>query len=668
MLRDQDIQRVFAAVCGNFLVLRPDAEFTIVCASAEYLRSTHTDASIYGRGIFDAFSHSPAWQGTDGAPKLRASLQRVLATGQPDVMDVLRSDVALPGLNPGHFEERYWNPVNRPVLAEDGRVEYVVHHIEETSTRRNLDGVKTEGASVFSGDIADQKIVAERIAFAAESEQQRRIYETALNSTPDFVYVFDLEHRALYANDALLKTWGTADVRGKKWMDLGYEQWHADLHDRELDQVIATRAPIRGEIPFTGTGGMRIYDYIFAPVLDAQGKVVAVAGTTRDVTERHASEKAVRDQAERLAQADLAKDEFLATLSHELRNPLVPLRNGIELLRRYGNTDEKSARVFAMMERQITHLVRLVEDLLEMSRISRGTLSLQKQRVELAAIVRNAVETSEPLVSTAGHQLTVECSPEPIWLFGDPVRLTQILANLLNNAAKFTDNGGRIQLHAGCVGGQAWVSVTDNGIGIDPVLQPRLFEMFSRGNRESTRNQAGLGIGLALARKLALLHDGEVEMYSAGMGYGSRFTFSMPMAAEAPFQHGKGNASVQDLKMLRVLLIEDNREVADSLALVLSALGAEVKVAYSGPDGLGIYPVWRPEVVLLDIGMPLMNGYEVAAAIRARFPEQKATLVALTGWGRNEDRIRARDAGFDHHIVKPAGVEDLAHLLHSLSR
>ncbi|RYF40750.1 MAG: PAS domain S-box protein, partial [Comamonadaceae bacterium] len=277
----------------------------------------------------------------------------------------------LPRARGGAFEERYWTPVNSPVLGEDGQIQYLLHCLEDAAARGSRD--------------AEQQ--AERERLVAESERQRRIYETALNSTPDFVYVFDVDHRALYANDALLKTWGVTDVRGKKWMDLGYEQWHADMHDAEIDRVIATRAPIRGEIPFTGTNGRRIYDYIFAPVLGPDGEVVAVAGTTRDITDRQAAEQAIRDQAERLAGSDRAKDEFLATLSHELRNPLAPLRNSIAVLQSSPDPG-KSRPVLGMMERQVNHLVRLVDDLLEVSRISRGTFSLRVERVDLASVIR----------------------------------------------------------------------------------------------------------------------------------------------------------------------------------------------------------------------------------------------------------------------------------------
>jgi PAS domain S-box-containing protein len=749
-----DIQRVFHAIPGQFLVLFPDPAFTIAAASEDYLRSTYTDAAIFGRPVFEVFPDNPADAGSAGSRQLAASLQRVLATRAPDAMATQRYDVRLPADAGGGFEERHWNAVNAPVLDQHGAVQYIVHRIEEASAKANRDGIQIlesitegfftldrqwrfdyvnreahrilgrepgelsgkvlwreypglegtlfeqsyhrtmlerekgsftafyanhqrwyevttfpapEGMSVYFRDVtAQKKIEAERERLVVESERQRRIFETALDSTPDFVYVFDLDHRALYANDALLKTWGVADVRGKTWIDLGYEQWHADMHDREIDQVIATRAPIRGEIPFTGTTGTRMYDYIFAPVLGPQGEVVAVAGTTRDITERQAAEQAIRVQAARLAESDRAKDEFLATLSHELRNPLAPLRNSIALLRLSDAGNEKSAAIHAMMERQVNHLVRLVDDLLEMSRISRGTLSLQKERVELAAVVRNAVETSDPLIRAGGHELAVTLPPEPLWLEGDHVRLAQILANLLNNAAKYTDDGGHISLRAWRDGDQAVVAVRDNGIGISAEALPRMFEMFSRGDRASGRSQGGLGIGLALSLKLAQMHGGTLDARSDGHGKGSEFTVRLPLAQT-------GHAAALDAKLpgpvlarTRVLVVDDNPDAGDSLGSILELLGAQVRVARGGPEALETFAGYRPSVVLLDIGMPGMNGYEVARAIRTRFAQEPVTLVALTGWGQEDDRRRAREAGFDHHLVKPAEIEALQRLLASL--
>lgn len=390
-----------------------------------------------------------------------------------------------------------------------------------------------EGVSVYFRDItAPKRLEAERERLVAESETQRRIYETALDSTPDFVYVFDLEHRAIYANEALLKVWGVDDVRGKRWMELGYEQWHADLHDAEIDEVIRTRAPIRGEVPFTGTNGTRIYDYIFAPVLGARGEVVAIAGTTRDVTDRQAAEQAVREHADRLAQADRAKDEFLATLSHELRNPLAPLRNALTILRRADPANPKTERLQVIMERQLNHLVRLVDDLLELSRISRGVLSLRREPVDVAHVIRSAIETCDPLIQAAGHELSFEAPAQPLRVDGDPVRLAQIVANLLNNATKYTEQPGSIAVRCRRDDAHVVVSVRDTGIGIEPEALPRMFEMFSRGLRDGGQAQGGLGIGLALSRRLAEMHGGTLEGRSEGAGKGSEFVLRLPAQQE----------------------------------------------------------------------------------------------------------------------------------------
>ena len=753
-MNSTDLQRVFRGIPGLYLILKPDADFTILAASDDYLRATHTDATIFGRPLFEAFPDNPAQTDPDGVSNLNASLQRVLANRAPDTMPTQRYDVRLSPAEGGGFEERYWAPVNSPVLTDQGEVEYIIHRVEDAAIKANQDaiailesiteGVFTldrqwrfdymnragyrimecpvgsltgkvlweaypnlegtvfwdsyhrtmfqrekssftafypnrncwyevttfpapEGVSVYFRDVTEAKnMQAERERLVAESEQQRRIYETALDSTPDFVYVFDLEHRAMYANEALRRTWGVDDVRGRKWMDLGYEQWHADLHDREIDQVISTRAPIRGEIPFTGTNGRRVYDYIFAPVLGPQGEVVAIAGTTRDITDRQAAEQAVREQAERLAASDRVKDEFLATLSHELRNPLAPLRNAIEVMRRAAD-DPKMAPIHAMMERQVNHLVRLVDDLLEVSRISRGDFALRKERVELAAVMRNAVETSDPLIKAAGHYLAVALPDEPLWLDGDQVRLAQVLSNLLNNAAKYTDDGGRIALRAWRDGEHAVISVRDDGMGIEPEALPRMFEMFSRGDRDSARSQGGLGIGLALSRRLAEMHGGTLEAHSEGAGRGSEFTVRLPLAAAAAGDAAPGQAAQEaSLARTRILVVDDNRDAGDSLGMILGEMGTDVRVARNGAEALDVFASYQPSVVLLDIGMPGMNGYEVARTIRARFPTRPAALVALTGWGQDDDRRRAREAGFDHHLVKPAEIDALQRLLAAL--
>jgi PAS domain S-box-containing protein len=753
-----DLQRAFRHVPGQFLLLAPDASYTIVGASDAYLGMTATDASMFGRPLFEVFPPNPQAPRPSGVDTLLASLQRVIASGEPDTMATVRYDVRRPAGEGDGFEERYWHATNVPVLDERGAVEYIVHHVEDARAKSKRDAIEIldsitegfftldrqwrfdyvnreahrilerepgtltgqvlwevypglegtefetcyrrtmierrkssftafypghqrwyevtcfpaiEGISVYFRNVTEERQVqAERERLALDSARQRRMYETALNSTPDLIYVFDLEHRIIYANEALLRMWGVTEAYayGRKLPELGYEPWHVAMHDREIEQVVATRAPIRGEVPFSGTNGRRVYDYIFAPVLGPDGAVVAVAGTTRDVTERQAAEQAMREQAQRLTESDRAKDEFLATLSHELRNPLAPLRNSFELLRRLPGVDAKVAGVHAMMERQVNHLVRLVDDLLEMSRISRGTLSLRDERVPLETVVRNAVETSEPLVQAARHTLTVDLPDEPLWLQGDPVRLAQILANLLNNAARYTDDGGTIVVRARREGEQAVIAVRDNGIGIAPDVMPRMFEMFSRGHRETGRHQGGLGIGLALSRRLAQMHNGSLDALSDGPGRGSEFTVRLPLAAPAPAGEAVPDTTASRLAKTRVLVVDDNHDAGDSLGQVLDMLGAEVRVARDGAEGIEAFAAHRPSVVLLDIGMPGLNGYDVAREIRTRFPEHPATLVALTGWGQEDDRRRAREAGFDHHLVKPAEIDALQKLLSSIER
>jgi PAS domain S-box-containing protein len=753
-----DLQRAFRHVPGQFLLLAPDASYTIVGASDAYLGMTATDASMFGRPLFEVFPPNPQAPRPSGVDTLLASLQRVIASGEPDTMATVRYDVRRPAGEGDGFEERYWHATNVPVLDDHGAVEYIVHHVEDARAKSKRDAIEildsitegfftldrqwrfdyvnreahrilerepgtltgqvlwevypglegtefetcyrrtmierrkssftafypghqrwyevtcfpaVEGVSVYFRNVTEERQVqAERERLALDSARQRRMYETALNSTPELIYVFDLEHRIIYANEALLRMWGVTEAYayGRKLPELGYEPWHVAMHDREIEQVVATRAPIRGEVPFSGTNGRRVYDYIFAPVLGPDGAVVAVAGTTRDVTERQAAEQAMREQAQRLTESDRAKDEFLATLSHELRNPLAPLRNSFELLRRLPGVDAKVAGVHAMMERQVNHLVRLVDDLLEMSRISRGTLSLRDERVPLETVVRNAVETSEPLVQAARHTLTVDLPDEPLWLQGDPVRLAQILANLLNNAARYTDDGGTIVVRARREGEQAVIAVRDNGIGIAPDVMPRMFEMFSRGHRETGRHQGGLGIGLALSRRLAQMHNGSLDASSDGPGRGSEFTVRLPLAAPAPVGEAVPDTTASRLAKTRVLVVDDNHDAGDSLGQVLDMLGAEVRVARDGAEGIEAFAAHRPSVVLLDIGMPGLNGYDVAREIRTRFPEHPATLVALTGWGQEDDRRRAREAGFDHHLVKPAEIDALQKLLSSIER
>ena len=375
----------------------------------------------------------------------------------------------------------------------------------------------------------------------------------------------------------------------------------------------------------------------------------------------HLAERARAEQTLRLA--DHRKDEFLATLGHELRNPLAPLLTALQLLRTSGVQDPAVIRVSGVMERQITHLVRLVNDLLEVSRITRGLIHVDRAAVDLMSIMNAAVETSRPAVDASHHQLTVDTCAEPLTVNGDAVRLTQVFANLVTNAAKYTMERGRIHVRLRADGGRAVVSVSDNGIGIAPDQLTSVFEMFTQLDRSNRLGQGGLGIGLTLVRSLVEMHGGTVTAHSDGVGKGSEFTVSLPLATAAAAAHTSKRALPQRLPPRRVLIVDDNHDAADTLGELLTSLGATVQVAHSGHAALDMLDTFEPEAILLDIGMPELDGYDVARAIRSNKRHANLLIIALTGWGQAEDERRSRAAGFDHHIVKPPDIARLHDLL-----
>ncbi|MGZ5181918.1 MAG: hybrid sensor histidine kinase/response regulator [Ramlibacter sp.] len=571
---------------------------------------------------------------------------------------------SFPGLLGSPFERLYRDAMDRRVAGSveawypDHRRWYDVH----AYPARN-------GISIYFRDVTEQRRAdAERKALAEEADRQRRIYEVALSGTPDLIYIFDLDHRFIYANDSLLQVWGVPreQAMGKSFLDLGYPQWEAEMHDREIEQIKATKQPINGEVQFDGATGRRVWDYIFAPVLGADGEVVAIAGSARDTTERRATEQALQAQSKRLQEADRAKDEFIATLSHELRNPLAPLRNSVALLKRTGGDPARAARVHDVMERQLDHLVRLVDDLLEISRVSRGDFALQRERTDLATVVRHALESSAAIVQARRHRLAAAFPPAPLWVDADAVRLAQVVSNLVDNAAKYTPEGGRIDVGvAAADAATATVRVRDDGAGIAQEARDRIFEMFNRGERSQMRGEGGLGIGLALARRLAEMHGASLQVASEGPGKGSEFTLRIPLV-EAPQAAPASHEEPGRVDAKRILVVDDNHDAAETLSMLLEDLGAEVRVARDGLQALELYPQFAPSAVLLDIGMPGMDGYAVARTLRARYPDHRTPLIALTGWGQEQDRTRAREAGFDHHIVKPAELRALQALIASL--
>jgi signal transduction histidine kinase len=380
----------------------------------------------------------------------------------------------------------------------------------------------------------------------------------------------------------------------------------------------------------------------------------------------------LRAYAAALKEADRRKDEFLATLAHELRNPLAPISNGLHILRL--SRDEKViGEVRDMMDRQMTHLVRLIDDLLDVSRVSQGKIALRKERIAVQDAVRSALEASHPLIEAGGHALSLRLPQAPVWLEADHTRLAQIISNLLNNAAKYTPDGGRICLSARAEGGAAVIEVADSGLGIPPEMLPKVFELFTQINRNLDRSQGGLGIGLALVRQLVEIHGGTISAESDGAGKGSTFTVRLPLAAaqeagESAAREAPDAAEGALPPCLRVLVVDDNMASAKTTGWMLEMMGHEYSLAHNGLRALELARELVPDAIMLDIGLPIINGYEICRELRKDPAFNGTALIAQTGWGQERDKREAVEAGFDHHLIKPVKLGDLSAILAGLQR
>ena len=403
------------------------------------------------------------------------------------------------------------------------------------------------------------------------------------------------------------------------------------------------------------------------PIRDSDGVVKGGLCIASDITERRRMEEELRRRAEELAAADRRKDEFLAMLAHELRNPLAPIANALEAIHLDRSDPVATEEALAIAGRQVEHMARLLDDLLDVSRFTRGNAQLRMIPVDLTSVLEQAVETSRPLIDAGGHELSTSYPTAPAWLEGDPNRLAQVVANLLNNAAKYTDTGGRIALSADREGDEWVVRVRDNGIGLSAEMLPRVFDLFSQEDRSLDRSQGGLGIGLTLVRSLVQLHGGTIRADSAGPGLGSEFTLRLPASPPVQSQEGAdGGASPSEPSqrhLLRVLVVDDSRDSARSLARLLKLWGYETRVAHDGPAAIEATRSELFDVIILDIGLPEMNGYQVAERIRSSYGSLGPVLIALTGYGQEDDVARSRGAGFDDHLVKPVNLDRLQALL-----
>jgi PAS domain S-box-containing protein len=505
-------------------------------------------------------------------------------------------------------------------------------------------------------DITERKRADEALR---ESEAQLRLVAETL---PVFILRVDTDLRYQFVNRAYAQRFGMEpqELIGKRLPEvIGQKAYEAAKP--YLDRMLAgEEVQYETTVPYEKLGPrfMRSANVLD---LDESGRLRSVIGVLVDLTDRKRAEDALKE-------ADRRKDEFLATLAHELRNPLAPIRNAAQIIKAKLPPDPDLALSRDIIERQVRQMARLLDDLLDVSRITRNRLELRKRPVSLTSVIESAIETSAPLIEAAGHRFTCELPGEPVYLDGDPVRLAQLFANLLNNAAKYTPDGGRMTLRAERRDQELIVSVKDNGIGFAPDMQARLFEMFSQDKPALERAQGGLGIGLALVKGLVELHGGRVEARSEGTGKGSEFIVHLPVARpQVGIGAGSGGARTSPVQRRRILIADDLKDTADTLSMLLRETGHDVQTTYDGEQAVEAAERYRPEVVVLDLGMPKLNGLDACRMIRALPWGRSILMVALTGWGQEEDRRRSREAGFDAHLVKPVDASVLTTLIASAS-
>ncbi len=527
------------------------------------------------------------------------------------------------------------------------------------------DGTVVEWFGMAS-DVTARKQAQEALR---ESERKfRTLFESMDEGYCVVEMIFDADtrpadYRFLEINPAFEKHTGIRNAQGKRIREIAPDH---EAHWFEIyGRVAVTGEAIRFVKEAKELDG-RWFD-VYAFRLGGNGSH-KVAILFNDITDRKRGEEERERLVARLQEQDQRKDEFLATLAHELRNPLAPIRNGLQIMRLAHGDADAIERVRSMMERQLGQMVHLIDDLLDLSRISRGKIDLRKERIELAKVIQQAVETSRPAIEQADHELLIEVPPGPIYVNADVTRLAQVFSNLLNNAAKYTERGGRVRLAVQHLGTEAIISVRDNGIGIPAHMLPHVFEMFTQVDRNLERSQGGLGIGLSIVKRLVEMHGGSVNAKSDGHGMGSEFAVRLPVVLslvgdKLPDEAEPARPTVRR----RILVVDDNRDSAKSLAMLLTIMGNETQTAHDGLEALDVAAAFRPDVTLLDIGLPKLNGYDVCRRLRQEAWGKGMVLIALTGWGQEEDKRRSLAAGFDSHLVKPADPAALEKLLTGLT-
>jgi len=552
-----------------------------------------------------------------------------------------------------------WNvnalvPITRNGRREDVYWTYSYGPIDDSSAPNGVGGVLVVCTETTSS-VLSEKLRSE------EMSRQRRLFEQA----PAFIIIMSgPDHIVDFVNDAHRVVFGSDDWIGKPIRE-AFPTIEEQGFLAKLDAVYATGeifdardAEVRYRRSPESEAEIHYFNFTYAPVFDAAGAINGIFCLGFDVTEIHRVN-------EKLREADRRKDEFIATLAHELRNPLAPIRNALQIARSPASSEAQRRWSHDVIDRQVRNMALLLDDLLDVSRITRGTLQLRIEPVELAAIIDTAVETARPLIEARRHRLITRLPPEPVWLSADALRLAQAVSNLLTNAAKYSDPEGEIRLDAVCEGDELLIRIADRGIGIEPHMLSRIFEMFAQGTTAAEHVEGGLGIGLSLVRGLVELHGGTVDAASDGPGKGSVFTIRLRLPRE-PLHPGGQSGEPTGRKTVgrkRVLVVDDNRDIAESLGMLLQLDGHDVQIAYDGRQAIEIADSFEPHAVILDIGMPHLDGHETTAELRKREWARKTIFIAVTGWGQPDDRRRSLAVGFDHHLVKPVEPTELRALL-----
>lgn len=533
-------------------------------------------------------------------------------------------------------------------LTIRGEVRWYDVSIEPHRKADVIDGVLCTATDITDRKVADTELqrTQDTLAIAVDAAQMGT-WDADLGRNGSIVR--NLRHDQIYGHESLREKWTFDDIR-KRVVEDDRDVLEAAFKESRRTGRFETEVRVRwpdGSIRWMASRGRLRFD--------ANGKPIRASGVNFDITALKAAEQALKD-------ADRRKDEFLAILGHELRNPLTPILNGVHALQRRLRTDasERERALLDMMRRQTGYLVRLVDDLLELSRVNSGVIELHRRSADIASAVRDALEVAEPLIEKKGHAVELRLPDQPLIVFGDPMRLAQVVANLVTNAAKYTGAGGRIVIVAERRGAEAVIRVRDDGIGIAPAALPRLFDLFARIDGPAM-SERGLGVGLALAKKLVALHGGSIEASSGGLGEGAEFTVVLPLDAGAPPEAKDAPEAVAEAaRPLRLLVVDDNHDVADSMAMLLESIGGEIRVAYDGSAGIDAAAEFRPDIAFVDLRMPHLDGYETARRIRERLGPDAPRLIALSGAGDKEGSL---NAGFDVHLTKPVSAEALETLL-----